>query len=140
MLLPYVQGKVLMQLRDDRAGIAHPRAWGFFGGSICEGETPEEAVRREAIEELRYEPETITKLGAVRIPDLHHLSSHAYYCSLTVSVESLVLNEGMDLGLFTREELRLKRLHSAKMKQDFPIADTPYILATVEQLFHRLGM
>ena len=48
-------GKILLQLRDNKPGLPYPDCWGTFGGQIEEGETPEEAIRREIKEELNYE-------------------------------------------------------------------------------------
>ena len=47
--------KFLMQLRDDIPTIWYPGYWGFFGGHIELGETPEIAVGREVMEEINYE-------------------------------------------------------------------------------------
>jgi mutator protein MutT len=47
------QKRILVQHRsmDQKRS---PGKWGFFGGGIDEGETPEEAVKRECQEELNY--------------------------------------------------------------------------------------
>jgi 8-oxo-dGTP pyrophosphatase MutT (NUDIX family) len=52
VLLPYRDGKVLMQLRDEKEGIVCPGQWGFFGGEVELGETPIECARRELREEI----------------------------------------------------------------------------------------
>lgn len=51
------QGRVLLQLRDEKPSIPYPGCWSTLGGSIEEGETPLEAARRELEEEtgLTYE-------------------------------------------------------------------------------------
>jgi 8-oxo-dGTP diphosphatase len=46
--------QLLLQHRTDDAAIL-PGYWAFFGGGIVEGESPEDAVRREAREELNVE-------------------------------------------------------------------------------------
>lgn len=139
VVLPYAGRRVLMQLRDAKAGISCPGSWGFFGGSVDRHETPEESARREVFEELGYAPRALRKLHTGRIRDLGNLRSHAYYCPLTVSLEDLVLREGMDLGLFSREQIRSRVLYSARMRRSFPIAPTVYIVETVERLLRRLG-
>ncbi len=56
VILPYRERRVLMQLRDDKEGIAFPGKWGFFGGGIEPGESPEGAARRELAKENRIMP------------------------------------------------------------------------------------
>jgi 8-oxo-dGTP diphosphatase len=51
MLLIVTNGGLLMHLRDDKPGIAHPGCWAGFGGAVEAGETVEEALRREVTEE-----------------------------------------------------------------------------------------
>ena len=46
------EGRWLMQLRDDFPGIVAPGCWGLFGGHLDAGESPEEALRRELLEEI----------------------------------------------------------------------------------------
>lgn len=48
-------GRYLMQLRDDKPGIFYPNHWGLFGGAVDRGEQPDEALRRELMEELQLE-------------------------------------------------------------------------------------
>jgi len=43
-----------MQLRDFKFYIVYPGMWGFFGGSIEDGEDPKEAAMRELFEEIGY--------------------------------------------------------------------------------------
>ena len=47
-----VDGRYVMQLRDDKPGIAAPGVWGLFGGSVEVGEEPRVALLRELEEEL----------------------------------------------------------------------------------------
>jgi 8-oxo-dGTP pyrophosphatase MutT (NUDIX family) len=51
------QRRFLLQHRTADAWIM-PDYWAFFGGRIDDGETPEEAVRREALEELGHTLQT----------------------------------------------------------------------------------
>jgi 8-oxo-dGTP diphosphatase len=49
------RGRVLLQKRDDNPDIFEPAHWGFFGGLVEAGESPEQALARELYEELGLE-------------------------------------------------------------------------------------
>lgn len=63
-------GRVLLQHRDNRAGIAYPDHWGIPGGKVEKGESPEKAARRELEEETGYRADFLNHLvsGAYRLP------------------------------------------------------------------------
>jgi len=138
VILPYVHRKVLMQLRDLKEGINFPGCWGFFGGAIDEGETPEDAFRRELFEEIGYIPAVTHKLSFDIIPDLDNLHAHAFCCPLTIPVKEIKLMEGLDLGLFSLEEVMTKELYSRKMGRLFPVIETPYLGDTIRKLWKYL--
>jgi 8-oxo-dGTP pyrophosphatase MutT (NUDIX family) len=138
VILPYVQDKVLMQLRDMKKGINFPGCWGFFGGSIDDGETPEEASKRELLEEIGYKPAVMYKMGFDVVRDLGNLSIHAYCCPLAIPIEKIDLQEGMDLGLFSLEEIMTKELYSRKMGRSFPVIESPYLVDTIRNLWRYL--
>jgi len=47
-----VNGMYVLQLRDDKPGIAAPGMWSLFGGRVEESEEPRTALVREIEEEL----------------------------------------------------------------------------------------
>ena len=136
VILPYVNGKVLMQLRDDKRSIIFPGQWGFFGGSINNSETPEEAARRELFEEIYLNPKSIHKFYNEKVPEIGNNMSHAYCFLLTVPIQDIKLFEGMDLGLFSIEEVRSGKLYSPKMKKEFPVMKIPHIMNTINALIN----
>ena len=104
-------GKYLMQLRDDIPSIVYPGVWGFFGGHIEPGESPEAALKRELIEEINYHAPSLTKFCSTQAGNyLRHL----FYCRLTVPVSDLELREGWDLKLLSRQEIEQGFAYSDK--------------------------
>lgn len=107
--------RFLMQLRDDIPTIAYPGYWGFFGGHIEPGETPEQALKRELQEEIGY---TFTgkpvKFGCYNEPQVIR---HVFAVPLMVACEDLVLTEGWDLKLLTPQEIECGSCYSAQANQ-----------------------
>ena len=54
--------EVLLLLRDDKIDIPFPNMWDIPGGRVEESETPEEAIRREMMEEM-----SIKDLGEIQL-------------------------------------------------------------------------
>ncbi len=91
-------GKFLLLHRDNIPEITNPDKWGFVGGGVDEGETPEEAMRRECMEEVGVIPEGLTVLGRIGI-------SMRFYAHLTdEEATRLVLGEGQAFAFFSVED------------------------------------
>ncbi|MBW4647307.1 MAG: NUDIX hydrolase [Kastovskya adunca ATA6-11-RM4] len=112
------QNQFLMQLRDNIPGIIYPGCWGFFGGHLDPGETPEVAMKRELLEEIGYTPPKVLEFG--NYVDAQVIR-HVYQVPLTVELDQLVLNEGWDMDLFTPEEVRKGERYSVKAKEVRPL-------------------
>ncbi len=114
----YRDNKFLMQLRDNIPTIIYPGCWGFFGGHIEPGETPEVAVQRELQEEIGYVPPVLTKWGcfttAVSV-------RHIYHGHLPVGLEDLVLGEGWDMGLLSPADIQRGDYYSERAQQVRPL-------------------
>ncbi len=117
----YQDNQFLMQLRDNDPRIVHPGCWGFFGGHIEPGESPEVAVQRELIEEIGYKMPSVTKFedyGDEKV------IRHVFHAPLNVGLENLVLMEGWDLGLLSVEDIIRGDRFSDRANQVRPLGTT----------------
>ena len=99
-------GRLLLQLRDDKAGLTGAGKWGFFGGHIGAGERPAEAFLREMQEELGWQPRHFEHYSTVEVDrDGWHVTSYAFAAHLDVSLDALTLGEGQALALHAPDAL-----------------------------------
>lgn len=129
----YQNGRFLMQLRDDIPGILYPGCWGFFGGHLEPGETPEFGMRRELMEEIGYCPSEL--LLFERMETDRGIVRNIFHGALTVEIESLELNEGWDLGLVSVEEIQRGNRYSERAGEVRPLGEPhqKILLAFIEQ-------
>lgn len=98
------EGKLLLQLRDNKPTIPFPGFWDFIGGEIENGETSLEAIKREIKEEINLEVSDIQFLGEyVFIPLNVHLTY--FKGKIEKSVENIGLTEGQEVKYFRFNEL-----------------------------------
>ncbi len=126
----------LLQLRDFKSSIIYPGHWGAFGGAIEEGESPRSALDRELIEEIGYAPEALNYFREFS-KDEDNLKIHIFYSDMSVSLAELCLMEGVDMGLFTREEILSKNLYSNKFEKNFPVV--PLLSELFEDFFEYIS-
>ena len=134
IVILYQAGGCLMQLRDDIPTIIYPGHWAFFGGHLEPGETPHEGVRRELMEEIGYDAPSLTLFDR---RTSGHVTRNIYSGPLTVTVESLILTEGMDKKLCSRDEIVQGRIYSPKIQETRPIGP-PHQQILLDFLAHNL--
>ncbi|WP_216900720.1 NUDIX domain-containing protein [Synechococcus sp. CCY 9618] len=123
------EGRWLLQLRDDIAGIVHPGLWGLFGGHLDPGEPPDQAIRRELREEIGWEAEGLPFWFEHQDAQLR---AHYFRGRLTVSLADLVQTEGQDMVLAGLDELRSGEVWSPRRQELRRLAPS------LERAVHRL--
>jgi 8-oxo-dGTP pyrophosphatase MutT (NUDIX family) len=127
-VLPIWGQKVLMQLRDDIAGILHPGEWGFFGGSVEPGETVLDGAFRELMEEVGFRPAVLRPLLRHHMPEYSpNAVVYSFSCQLTVDFRSLTLGEGMDFDLFSLDDIQRGSKLSARLGKAFPVIPRTFV-------------
>lgn len=101
------QGRVLMQLRDDAAGIVAPGKWSLFGGGIEPGETPELAARREFREETGIDITADALHPLVMFASQARIDGvvHVFRLDRRVETGDVTLSEGAGFGFLTRPQV-----------------------------------
>ena len=100
--------EVLLLLRDNKIDIPFPNMWDIPGGKIEESETPEEAIRREMMEEM-----SINNLGEIKllkILTLENITDNIFWKKLNLNLEEIDLKEGQRIEYFNLERIRKTKL------------------------------
>jgi 8-oxo-dGTP pyrophosphatase MutT (NUDIX family) len=114
ILLPYnSKGEVLLQHRTPDASY-YPNCWGFFGGGIEEGETPKEALKREAREELQLDLGGVKFFKRYEIKEEDGIRERFLYLiptKMTLDQLKSQQREGDGIGFFTTEEVKKLKIN-----------------------------
>ena len=104
ILLYDTSGRILLQHRTPDARIM-PNHWAFFGGEVHEGETPEQAVRREAFEELEITLDEPRLMGTSEFTESGTSGTLYIYVQEYSRDKSLLrLKEGQGWGWYLRAQ------------------------------------
>jgi len=102
------ENRILLQHRSEDAP-AFPGYWSLFGGGVERGETPEQAVRREVLEELGYRT-TEPRLWRVQQYTHHVVNYERYIFVEEYDGSELILGEGQAMGWFLPSETNALRM------------------------------
>jgi 8-oxo-dGTP diphosphatase len=101
------RGEILLNLRDDKPEINWPNQWDVIGGVVEDGETPDECMVREMMEETG---ERLREFRAFKVYDVPLLkgevaSFHVFSARLEKAASELVLGEGQEHRFFAVSDL-----------------------------------
>jgi 8-oxo-dGTP pyrophosphatase MutT (NUDIX family) len=119
-------GRVLLQLRDNKPGLTGAGKWGFFGGHLEPDEAPAAAFLREMSEELGWRPRHFERYDTLLVDgDGWRVTSHAFAAHLDAPLDALTLGEGQAMGLFAQDALPADTTPSVRaMITEFAASDT----------------
>lgn len=108
-------GDFLFHLRDDIPGIADRGMWSLIGGSINEGESPEQSAKREALEEIGIELDALRYLATIDAVDdvdgeRTPLRIALFLAELDVDAQEIDLQEGQEVRYFSLDRIMTENL------------------------------
>lgn len=122
VLLVDDDGRVAMQLRDNKPGLPAANQWGLFGGLLAGEETPAETALREIQEELSVslDPKRLTLLQKHYISE-QNLTTWVFLYSVNGELDNAVLSEGQQWDFISRSDPRAAEigLHHKEIVHSF---------------------
>ena len=101
--------KFLLQLRDNIPTILAPNHWALLGGGIEQGESPEEAVKREINEEIDCKIFDVQFVDLIKIrnhPQFGEEDLYLFKGKINKPLKEITLFEGQRLGYFSIKEMK----------------------------------
>ena len=102
------KNEVLLILRDNKVNIPYPGLWDIPGGHVENGETPDEAIKREMMEELE-----INDLGEIALFNFYksdNLTDFIFWKKINLDVNEIDLQEGQEIKYFSLTQIRETKL------------------------------
>ncbi len=107
MIVCNQHGDVLLQLHDNHPQLAFANCWTLPGGVVEAGETPNQAARREVLEEtglsLELSPWKVYRRASKNRAFL--IEQHVYIGHTQQEVNDMILGEGQALHFFSQHDL-----------------------------------
>ena len=95
--------RCLLFLRDDKPTIPYPNTWDLLGGIVEAGETADQAIRREMLEEIEL---TLDHPALFKVYDLPDRVEHLFWQRTDLEIGKTSLHEGQKLAWFSEEQIR----------------------------------
>ena len=118
-------GDVLLQKKDFNY-FWFPGYWGFFGGKVESGELPKNALKRELLEELKFNANDLKFFKKYDYVDscskgVRQGKMYIYVCKFKENISSLSLNEGAGFAFFSKNENLPKPMinHNHKVLKEY---------------------
>lgn len=129
VILVNPQGQILLQQRDDKPGLPFPNCWTTFGGAIEDGETPDEAIRRELLEEIGLDlsVKLWKRFDHVQRNGQIIVDQYMYVGWIDLEPNQIILNEGQALGYFSESDINHMAIafgFEALFKEFFEVKET----------------
>jgi 8-oxo-dGTP diphosphatase len=106
IVLVNAQGELLLNLRDDSASNRWPNCWDVIGGTVEQGETPDECLVREVREEIGEALVSFQPVKVYHVPFEGSIARfHVYSGRLDKPAGELTLCEGQEHRFFRVSEL-----------------------------------
>jgi len=116
LILYNSEGRILLQHRAKDA-VRLPDYWGFFGGGIEQGESPEQALKREILEELNYKTENSKLLTTLKFSYKGDENTKYVFIEKYDEKIPLTLGEGQGMEWFFPEETKKLKI----VDHDLPV-------------------
>ena len=100
--------EVLLLLRDNKIDIPFPNMWDIPGGKVEDGESPEQAVRREMMEEMSIK--NLGQINLFKILTSENITDNIFWKILNLNLEEIDLKEGQRIEYFNLERIRTTKL------------------------------
>ena len=115
LLMVNKQGRLLMQHRTDDAP-RYPDYWSLFGGGVEEGETPEDALKREIIEELHYIVNNPALIFKTEYEHDEFFGARYVFFERYDDNQRIILGEGQGFAWMTIPEITSLKISSNTLK------------------------